>query len=215
MKQQTGTVVRWQDDKGYGFLRSDADGRELFFHISEFCAGRRPQAGERVIFQTAERKGRLQAVRVQEQAFVERKETERRNRERLRQQQQEAFESGQAVQLLIVIALYAALAALCAFGKLSWLIFGWYVLAGYITFYAYDFDKYAAQTGGWRTQESTLHILSLAGGWGGALLAQAYLRHKSQKASFRRVFFITVFLNAAALLYLVARFPLFAALDSR
>lgn len=203
MKQQTGTVVRWQDDKGYGFLRSDADGRELFFHISEFCAGRRPQTGERVVFQTAERKGRLQAVRVQEQAFVERKETERRNRERLRQ------------QLLIVIAFYAALAALCAFGKLSWLLLGWYALAGCITFYAYDFDKYAAQTGGWRTQESTLHILSLAGGWGGALLAQAYLRHKSQKASFRRVFFITVFLNAAALLYFAAHPPLLAVFGGR
>lgn len=32
-----------------------------------------------------------------------------------------------------------------------------------------------------RTQESTLHGLSLLGGWPGALIAQQVLRHKSKK----------------------------------
>ena len=45
-----------------------------------------------------------------------------------------------------------------------------------------------AQLGAWRTQESTLHMLALTGGWPGAALAQQIFRHKSSKKTFRRVF---------------------------
>jgi heme/copper-type cytochrome/quinol oxidase subunit 3 len=44
--------------------------------------------------------------------------------------------------------------------------------------------------------------LSLVGGWPGALVAQQKLRHKSQKQSFRIVFWITVLLNCAAFSWL-------------
>ncbi len=53
--------------------------------------------------------------------------------------------------------------------------------------------------GTWRTQESTLHLLALAGGWPGALVAQQQLRHKSRKRSFRSMFRVTVMVNCAAL----------------
>ncbi len=47
-----------------------------------------------------------------------------------------------------------------------------------------------------------MHILSLAGGWPGALMAQNILRHKSSKDSFRYVFAITVVVNLAGLFWL-------------
>ena len=50
--------------------------------------------------------------------------------------------------------------------------------------------------------KSTLHLLSVLGGCLGACLAQVYLRHKSQKVSFRRVYYVTVLLNMALLVYL-------------
>lgn len=73
-----------------------------------------------------------------------------------------------------------------------------YAGMSFVTFLAYAVDKYAARRGAWRTRESTLHLLALAGGWPGALLAQQLMRHKSTKAEFRSVFWGTVILNAAA-----------------
>ncbi|MCU7796170.1 MAG: DUF1294 domain-containing protein [Candidatus Thiodiazotropha sp. (ex Myrtea spinifera)] len=74
-------------------------------------------------------------------------------------------------------------------------IFAIYITISLITFVIYARDKSAARRGAWRTKESTLHILSLLGGWPGALVAQQKLRHKSKKQSFRVVFWITVIVN--------------------
>lgn len=78
-----------------------------------------------------------------------------------------------------------------------------YVLLGLLTFGIYALDKSAARRGRWRISESTLHGLSLAGGWPGALLAQQMLRHKSSKREFRRVFWVTVVVNGLALGWLL------------
>ena len=77
-----------------------------------------------------------------------------------------------------------------------------YAALSLFTFIAYALDKSAAKRGAWRTPESSLHLLGLAGGWPGALIAQQVLRHKSKKASFRAVFWATAILNCAALVWL-------------
>lgn len=64
---------------------------------------------------------------------------------------------------------------------------------------AYAIDKTAAHSGRRRVPENTLHLFSLLGGWPGALVAQQWLRHKSVKASFLGVFWLTVFANLALL----------------
>jgi uncharacterized membrane protein YsdA (DUF1294 family) len=74
--------------------------------------------------------------------------------------------------------------------------------ASLLTFIMYAWDKSAAKSGEWRTQESTLHLMSLAGGWPGALIAQQKLRHKTKKQSFRLVFWVTVLLNCGAFVWL-------------
>lgn len=78
-----------------------------------------------------------------------------------------------------------------------------YVAPSLLAFAVYAIDKSAASRGARRTPESTLHLLALAGGWPGALLAQQWLRHKSAKLAFRRVFWFTVLLNVAVWLALV------------
>ncbi|WP_233589920.1 DUF1294 domain-containing protein [Acidovorax sp. FJL06] len=73
------------------------------------------------------------------------------------------------------------------------------VLVNLLTFWAYAADKNAAIQGRWRTPESHLHLLSLAGGWPAAWWAQRTLRHKSSKRTFRWVYWLTALLHCAAL----------------
>jgi uncharacterized membrane protein YsdA (DUF1294 family) len=64
-----------------------------------------------------------------------------------------------------------------------------------ITFYVYRRDKELAVSGGWRTPESTLHLLELLGGWPGAFLAQRLFHHKTAKRRFQVIFWIIVALH--------------------
>ncbi|MCX6365586.1 MAG: DUF1294 domain-containing protein [Armatimonadetes bacterium] len=74
-----------------------------------------------------------------------------------------------------------------------------YTILSVITFQQYLIDKKAAQSDRWRIPEKQLHLLSLLGGWPGALVAQQGLRHKSRKTSFLIPFCITIGLNLAPL----------------
>ena len=70
-----------------------------------------------------------------------------------------------------------------------------YAIASVVTFSVYAIDKSAARQNRWRITENTLHLLSLIGGWPGALIAQRTLRHKNRKLSFQLVYWITVSFN--------------------
>ena len=80
-------------------------------------------------------------------------------------------------------------------------------------FVAYAIDKAAARKGNWRTPESTLLLIGLAGGWPGAVLAQQWLRHKTAKASFQRKFYLSVVLNLGLFLYLARQLGSMAVSD--
>jgi uncharacterized membrane protein YsdA (DUF1294 family) len=66
-----------------------------------------------------------------------------------------------------------------------------------LTFVMYYRDKNAAVRGDQRTPENTLHLLALLGGWPGAFLAQRIFRHKSSKAGFQIIFWLTVCVNVS------------------
>jgi uncharacterized membrane protein YsdA (DUF1294 family) len=63
------------------------------------------------------------------------------------------------------------------------------------SFFAYGWDKGQAATGGRRISEHTLHLMAFLGGWPGAFLGQRQFRHKTQKVTFRIVFWIVVVLH--------------------
>ena len=100
------------------------------------------------------------------------------------------------------------LVLLGAFVAIEWLEISWLALyygMSLITYGVYSADKTAAQNEGWRTRESTLHLLSLVGGWPGALIAQALLRHKTRKQSFLVGYWFTVTFNCIALAVIVTK----------
>ena len=199
-KTFVGKIVRWQDDKGFGFITSVELGQEVFFHISEYRArNKRPCVGDSVMFVLSNNsQGKWQAQQVQEWHFVQ----QQQQRHKQRQQQQANFVAKQHLTVLAVVLIYGGLLGWAGQGSLPWAVVAWYVVCGIVTFLCYWQDKYAAQRGNWRTPENTLHMLSILGGWLGAWLAQTYLRHKSQKITFRVVYVITIVLNIVLLWFL-------------
>ena len=79
-----------------------------------------------------------------------------------------------------------------------------YLALSLLTFVVYAIDKSKAKRGVWRIPEKTLHILSLVGGWPGAMLAQQLLHHKSSKTSFQVMFWLTLGLNLGALVWILS-----------
>ncbi len=100
--------------------------------------------------------------------------------------------------LIFVAVFLAFVAGTAKAGKLPYLVLFVYLGASCLAFLAYAFDKLAAVQRKRRTPESTLHFISLLGGWPGAILAQVAFRHKSRKSSFQVMFWGTVAVNCIA-----------------
>lgn len=75
------------------------------------------------------------------------------------------------------------------------LLLGYLGIIFALTFFYYWHDKRRAQNGGWRTPESTLHLLEIGGGWPAAYLAQRCLRHKISKKRYQWIFWSIVILH--------------------
>lgn len=181
-----GKITDWKDDQGFGFITPNAGGQRVFVHIKSFSTRQRRPAGNELVTYalTHDARGRPQAAEV---AFVGTRMAP-------------AAPPGQGHASLMVSVGFLAVVAGAAFaGSLPVEVAGFYLAASAVAFVAYAIDKSAARNGQWRTQESTLHLIGLIGGWPGALAAQRLLRHKSRKQSFQVVFWTTVVLNCCAL----------------
>lgn len=64
-----------------------------------------------------------------------------------------------------------------------------------LTFVAYASDKRRARAGRWRISESTLHLLEALGGWPAAFMAQRFLRHKTAKRGYQRVYWMIAIIH--------------------
>jgi uncharacterized membrane protein YsdA (DUF1294 family) len=83
-------------------------------------------------------------------------------------------------------------------------VLGSYLALSLLSFVAYAIDKSAARKGEWRISENNLHLLDFLGGWPGGWLAQKFLRHKTGKASFQRIYWVTVVLHCAVVGWLLS-----------
>ncbi len=195
--ERLGKVSEWNDDRGFGFIAPlDGEPARVFFHVHDYrLEGRRPEVGEMVKF-TAQRqpdgKWRARAVR---RAVPAARHAKPSMRARAAPRTASPLAGAGAVILYALFLAWAIRSDRLPFEAV-------FVVLGVsaITFVAYALDKHAAQTGRWRTPESTLHLLELAGGWPGAWIAQRTLRHKSRKPGYRAAFWAMVALHASALI---------------
>lgn len=64
--RKIGTLVKWNDDRGFGFLSPMQSNDEIFVHISAFPNdGKRPQVGETLSFETEQQEGKIRAAKIQ------------------------------------------------------------------------------------------------------------------------------------------------------
>lgn len=187
-----GQISEWNDERGFGFVRPLEGSGRVFVHISAFPRGsRRPSSDEMISYELCQDEhGRTRATKVT--YMVDRP---------LAQQRQGRLQALVFATLIDVI-FFSLITIAVSVGLLHWALLMLYVLASIVTYLAYADDKRAAQTSGWRTKEGTLLLLGLAGGWPGGLIAQYRFRHKTKKVSFQVVYWLTVVLNCAGLLWL-------------
>ena len=180
-----GKIAKWNDDKGFGFIAPFDGGQQVFIHVKAFInRDQRPEVGDVVTYALAkDKQGRTRATKA---TFPG---------EKLAAQPAKKKGKGSTAFAWIF---FLVVGASIFVTDLSPMVLVAYLVLSLVTFIAFAIDKRAAMTNRWRTQESTLHLLALIGGWPGALIAQQVFRHKSRKEAFRVVFWATVVLNCAA-----------------
>ena len=191
-----GVIKTWNDERGFGFIEPQQGGQEIFVHVKAFSrAVGRPQPNQPVSFEVEiGPQGKKRAKSVQ---FI------RAARRPVRPSERPASPAQWGTATLFAIPAFLLLyLVVSVMWRASWLVAAVYGVVSVITFIMYAIDKAAAQRGARRTPEKSLHMAALLGGWPGALLAQQMLRHKSSKAEFRTVFWVTVGLNVLGFLAL-------------
>lgn len=186
--RMAGRISDWNDDRGFGFVVPNAGGDRAFVHVNAFQRGsRRPASGDLISYVPGtDRRGRLNAKQIRHAG----------------QKIAVPRTPSRVPRAALGIAALASAAGLGAIGAIPFLLPAGMAGLSLLAYVMYRRDKSAAQRSAQRTPESSLHLLALAGGWPGALIAQHQFRHKTVKQRFQSVFWATVVLNVAAVAWL-------------
>ncbi|MHA6524737.1 DUF1294 domain-containing protein [Tessaracoccus sp. G1721] len=193
MRQQ-GTITRWNDERGFGFITPASGGQAAFVHVSALPSGTRPTVGSTVTYRPdADERGRPRAADVQYAG------QDRRRR---------VLPQGTVAAVIVATASVGLVGVLAAVEVLPLAVPGVLLVMSVVAYVMYRSDKAAAVRGERRVPESTLHLVSLIGGWPGALIARHTLRHKTRKQPFRTAYWLTVVANCGLIAWLAVAQPL-------
>jgi uncharacterized membrane protein YsdA (DUF1294 family)/cold shock CspA family protein len=183
MARFEGSLVSWNSERGFGFIKPKEGGRDIFVHVRDLqFKGRAPLIGNAIIYDITQRSdGKYRAVN----AYII---GEKHNK---------------SISNVIIIVITFILITIQFILSLYIINITYYPLVLYIIFsvlcfFVYVYDKQMAIHGGWRIQESSLHWLEFIGGWPGALIAQMIIGHKNSKGTFQFIFWAIVMLHFIA-----------------
>ena len=184
-----GKLIKWNAEKAFGFIAPIGGGDHVFIHKTALLNRNRiPQINDIITFSiTTDKDGRYCAS---EANF---------SGEKLKKKEARKLST---FSIYLPVFFLVGITMAYFIDQFPQKVLFWFFGTSVLTFLAYAFDKSKAQSGGWRTQESTLDFFSLIGGWPGAALAQQLLKHKSQKQEFRIIFWLTVIMNISGLIWL-------------
>ncbi len=186
---QKGLLTAWSDDKGFGFITPEGGGERVFAHISVYAGRGQPVANRKVKYSiTRDGQGRLRAGGFEYVGAAK---------------VGASFAPGTLLAGVFVLGFFALLAGLFYQHYLPISVLAAYGGVSLVLFVMYGMDKAAAQRGGQRMAENTLHLFEVCCGWPGALMAQQVFRHKTRKGSYQFVFWLAVLANLGALGWLM------------
>ncbi|MEH1794393.1 MULTISPECIES: DUF1294 domain-containing protein [unclassified Nostoc] len=190
-----GQLIRWNDDRGFGFIQPDDGSQEVFLHITALKdVNCRPQIGDFICYQlTASKDGKVRAYNASiERVTSKSSSSSAPNKSISRNVDKSTSLVLQTLLLSLLPGLGSIHLALTTGNPIPLIL---YPVMSLITFGLYADDKSRAQQGRWRTQENTLHLCEFMGGWLGAFVAQQKLHHKSSKVSYQVVFWVITILH--------------------
>jgi uncharacterized membrane protein YsdA (DUF1294 family)/cold shock CspA family protein len=185
-----GKIIKWHDDKGYGFVRATSDSKDVYLHISDIRRlNKRPEINELVSYELMKDDiGRFRATNVAYQtSSTSVKSIDKPTK----------LNSAFLIFILIFFTLVIE-RTLKGFLPVTFTLI--LISSNLLLFLYYYQDKTSAVKKTWRTQESTLHWLSLIGGWPSAYLAQKLFNHKHKKQSFVVTYRLTALINCIAVM---------------
>ena len=213
--RKKGTVVRWDSERAFGFIRSPDTVADVFFHIRDYTENRHPTEGLTVTFDEIHVGGKgPRALKVEptRNTIQPAKSLPEDPRAVILPRAKQATRSSPPHQTQRESRLQWATMGLMGAWLLLWIVgialgrfaaipvLSSLLVLNLVTFYLYLRDKNAAQNGEWRISENQLHGLALMGGWPGAWFAQKTFRHKTSKRTFQLTYWATVALNLIGLL---------------
>ena len=209
MIREKGKIVKWNDDKGFGFILPSDDQKNIFVHIKSFSdKSLRPTVGQEVTYTVQKNNdGKDSAIRVSRSTDNILRHRDSGNRKknvnpihkRINAKNTQLDDTlAHSIPKLYIILILTFLIFLVHFsikGIFPPFVIVVYIAMGILTYFIYSEDKKMALNNERRVSEKNLLALSLFGGWIGALIAQQKFRHKTKKTSFQMSFWTTVFFN--------------------
>ena len=176
-----GYIIHFNDEKGYGFIRTEEHEENIFVHKSALTNAQTLEQGQEVEFNIKKTEKGLSATHVVAGA----------------KQRSPYFIFG-IISLIITVAIFAFL----YFYRALHPIISYLIAINITTFLLYGYDKLIAGGERLRVPEWNLHALALLGGSPAGLSAQKFFRHKTIKGSFQLVYWLIVMVQVGLIVWI-------------